>query len=145
MHPNELAHLMMPAIKGSTKRAVDKVAKAEFPVIWESLPLSVCQEIYDIASQDAEKFVTALMEGLRSDVLEYFDLEALVVRRAVENKHLVVNMFQVPRTSAPPYSQPGVCPRLLRSLLQQAVLPNPSFASCMVTLPPIPPCCYAAQ
>jgi hypothetical protein len=35
------------------------------------------------------------MDELKSDVLEYFDLHALVVRRSVEEKRLVVQMFQV--------------------------------------------------
>jgi len=94
MDPGTLACVMMPAIEASTQKAVKEVATTEFPAIWESLPESVRQEIYSLALQDAEQFITALMDGLRTDVLKYFDLEALVIRRAVENKDLVVAMFQ---------------------------------------------------
>lgn len=154
MNPAILASDMMPAIESSTKNAVQKVAAAEFPAIWESLPPAVCQEIYNLASQviqpalpcyplpppllpfppllslhfqlpplpaptpaafytlqDAEQFITDLMEDLRADVLNYFDLEALVVRRAKENKALVVDMFQVSpcRASSASKRQQGHC------------------------------------
>jgi len=94
LDPQTLAHIMMPAIQKSTSKAVQTVARQEFPEIWEALPQEVREEIYDIACQDAELFITDLMDELKSDVLEYFDLHALVVRRSVEEKRLVVQMFQ---------------------------------------------------
>jgi len=94
IEPDVLASIMMPAIEKSTARAVQTVARAEFPDVWEALPQEVKEEIFDVANQDAEMFITDLLDGLRADVLEYFDLQALVVRRSIEYKHLVVQMFQ---------------------------------------------------
>jgi hypothetical protein len=51
LDPQTLAHIMMPAIQKSTSKAVQTVARQEFPEIWEALPQEVREEIYDIACQ----------------------------------------------------------------------------------------------
>lgn len=72
---------------------VEEVMMEYEPVLWENLPASAKKMLIDRVKEDAPAVVEAVMEQLRENVTEMFDLTSMVVTTLVRDKALINKIF----------------------------------------------------
>ena len=64
------------------------------PVIWESMPLKVKGRVYEICRQDLPKIVMEMMEEIKNNIEELFDIRKMVSEFLEKNRGFLNTMFQ---------------------------------------------------
>jgi uncharacterized membrane protein YheB (UPF0754 family) len=63
------------------------------PDLWSILPSNVKEEIVEKVKEEAPIHIESLMEEIRNNIEQVFDLEDMVVTNMMKDKQLLVNMF----------------------------------------------------
>ena len=91
--PSEMASLLEGGTRLSMRRVVEAVMRSEVPGAFLALPEAVKDELAVELSRDSAMFVTTFMARLRESILDVFDLKAMCIRLAEEDKLAVNEMF----------------------------------------------------
>ena len=94
MDPKRMARILSEDARGSLYKVVSGLGEEQLPNIWSLVPESALDECVIFLSEDIDKYVEGLMEELKENIEEVMDLKHLVVTTALNQKELVVQMFQ---------------------------------------------------
>ena len=70
------------------------LGEEQLPNVWSLVPRSALDECVIFLSEDIDRYVEGLMEELKENIEDVMDLKHLVVSIALNEKELVVDMFQ---------------------------------------------------
>ena len=94
MDPKRMSRILSDDARGSLYNLVDSLGEDQLPNIWSLVPKSAIDECVIFLSSDIDKYIEGLMEQLKENIEDVMDLKHLVVTTAVNQKELVVDMFQ---------------------------------------------------
>ena len=94
MDPKRMSRILSEDARGSLYKVVDGLGETQLPNIWSLVPSSALDECVIYLSEDIDRYVEGLMEELKNNIEEVMDLKHLVVSTALNQKELVVQMFQ---------------------------------------------------
>ncbi|QDZ21922.1 hypothetical protein A3770_06p44400 [Chloropicon primus] len=94
MDPKRMARILSEDARGSLYKVVDGLGQEQLPNVWSLVPRSALDECVVFLSEDIDRYVEGLMEELKENIEDVMDLKHLVVSIALNEKELVVDMFQ---------------------------------------------------
>ena len=94
MDPKRMSRILSEDARGSLYKVVDGLGETQLPNIWSLVSSSALDECVIYLSEDIDRYVEGLMEELKNNIEEVMDLKHLVVSTALNQKELVVQMFQ---------------------------------------------------
>ena len=94
MDPKRMSRILSEDARGSLYKVEDGLGETQLPNIWSLVPSSALDECVIYLSEDIDRYVEGLMEELKNNIEEVMDLKHLVVSTALNQKELVVQMFQ---------------------------------------------------
>lgn len=93
LEPSEVVKVMEPLLFNTIQDVIEDMALKYSPDLWAVLPAKVKEEIIEKVKEEAPTHIEALMEELRNNIEDVFDLEDMVVTNMCKDKQLLVNMF----------------------------------------------------
>lgn len=93
MDPNRVAEELEGPMVAMVADITDQVMIKHQPTLWESLPEMVKRQIVRRIQHDAPAVVAEIMQDVRSNIRELFNLKDMVVSNLVVNKPLVNRIF----------------------------------------------------
>lgn len=93
MDPNRVAEELEGPMVAMVADITDQVMIKHQPTFWESLPEVVKRQIVRRIQNDAPEVVAEIMQDVRSNIRELFNLKDMVVSNLVANKPLVNRIF----------------------------------------------------
>lgn len=91
---DKVANALEPALNGMIEEIVDQVMLEYEPKLWESLPEMVKRQIYKRVKRDAPKLINDIMNQLKINISQMYDLEDMVVTNLSRDKALLNKIFQ---------------------------------------------------
>lgn len=93
LEPSEVVKVMEPLLFNTIQDVIEDMALKYSPDLWAVLPAKVKEEIIEKVKEEAPAHIEALMEELRNNIEDVFDIEDMVVTNMCKDKQLLVNMF----------------------------------------------------
>lgn len=93
LEPSEVVKVMEPLLFNTIQDVIEDMALKYSPDLWAVLPAKVKEEIVEKVKEEAPVHIEALMEELRNNIEDVFDIEDMVVTNMCKDKQLLVNMF----------------------------------------------------
>ncbi|GAB9468313.1 hypothetical protein Gpo141_00005632 [Globisporangium polare] len=93
LEPSEVVKVMEPLLFNTIQDVIEEMALKYSPDLWAVLPAKVKEEIVEKVKEEAPVHIEALMDELRSNIEDVFDIEDMVVTNMCKDKQLLVNMF----------------------------------------------------
>ncbi len=90
--PERVAEEMEPALNRIAIEIVNETMEDHAPVLWESAPKVLKSRIYQRMSEDLPEVVEEIMEDIKMNISDLFDLKAMVVE-ALENDRELLNQI----------------------------------------------------
>lgn len=94
LDPERVASEIEAPILQLVDQIVEEVMYEYEPVLWENLPAAAKNLIIKRVKDDAPEVVQAVMENIRTNVTDMFDLTDMVVTTLVRDKALINKIFQ---------------------------------------------------
>lgn len=91
--PQRVAEELDTVLDTKLQEIVDKVAKAEHPIIWARMPQTVRDELVRKAKDDAPATIKLLMTDVKQNIDQVFDLASMIVAALVRDPGLLNHMF----------------------------------------------------
>lgn len=91
--PEIIAKEMNPSLLRLTKSTVDEVMQAQAPSVWENMPDTVKQFIYDKAGENTSDIVREVMQDIEDNVLDMLDFRLLTLDAVAKDKTLLNYIF----------------------------------------------------
>jgi uncharacterized membrane protein YheB (UPF0754 family) len=95
IEPARVAEEMTPALIRLGHQIVDEAMEEQVPLFWETTPGLLKDRVYQKAAEDMPVVVERLMEDLKLNITELFDVRTMVVEQLEENKDLLNEIFLV--------------------------------------------------
>lgn len=92
--PERVAAILEPTLRGMLGSLIRETAAEEAPGVWEALPEAVRQEVVTKATEDAPAVIASMMEDVKGNIADVFDLKGMVVGALTRDKALLNEMFQ---------------------------------------------------
>lgn len=93
LDPSEVVKVMEPLLFNTIQDVIEDMALKYSPDLWAVLPAKVKEEIVEKVKEEAPAHIEALMDELRNNIEDVFDIEDMVVTNMCKDKQLLVNMF----------------------------------------------------
>lgn len=93
IEPERVAEEMEPILNRLTVKIVNETMELEAPVIWENTPKQVKQRAFQRISEDLPEVVEDLMEEVKRDISDLFDLRKMVVESLESDRSLLNQIF----------------------------------------------------
>ena len=94
LDPKRFAEVMDDVVLLMMDQVINEVANEYMPQTWKNLPKDVRDDIVVTADNESGKFLTAFMKDMQDHVEDVVDIKEMSVKACVENKHLLVKIFQ---------------------------------------------------
>ena len=94
LDPKRFAEVMDEAVLLMMDQVINEVANEYMPEAWNKIPKDVRDDIVVTADNESGKFLTAFMKDMQEHVEDVVDIKEMCVKACVENKHLIVKIFQ---------------------------------------------------
>lgn len=94
MEPEKIAEHISLNITSRIEEYVDEIMTERNAVLWENLPLMVKNRIYARARRQIPEIMDNIVDDMAQNIEQLIDLKTMVVRMMVENRSLVVRIFQ---------------------------------------------------
>jgi uncharacterized membrane protein YheB (UPF0754 family) len=94
LDPARFAEVMDDAVLLLMDKVINEVAMEYMPVTWSSMPKEVKDDIIVTADNESNAFMTHFMADMQEHVDDVVDIKQMCVNACVENKHLIVKIFQ---------------------------------------------------
>ncbi|TMW64632.1 hypothetical protein Poli38472_011512 [Pythium oligandrum] len=91
--PSRVVEELEPILFGTIRDIIEEMAQKYNSELWEVLPEAVKEEIVEKAKEEAPGHIEGLMDEIRNNIEDVFDLEDMVVTNFCRDKQLLVNMF----------------------------------------------------
>ena len=92
--PEEVARQIALYVREHAEEISDDVMQQHSPVLWDNLPRDARQMVVRALRRHAKAVSSNILKDLEAHVSDYIDLRQMVVRRMMEDKQLLVSMFQ---------------------------------------------------
>ncbi|DAZ96756.1 TPA: hypothetical protein N0F65_012333 [Lagenidium giganteum] len=93
IEPAEVVEVLEPILFNTIHEVVEAMALKYNPDLWMVLPAKVKEEIVEKVKEEAPVHIEALMDEIRNNIEDVFDVEDMVVSNMTKDKQLLVNMF----------------------------------------------------
>jgi uncharacterized membrane protein YheB (UPF0754 family) len=93
IEPSEVVKELEPILFNTIQSVIEEMALKYNPELWAILPAKVKEEIIEKVKEEAPVHIEALMDEIRNNIEDVFDLETMVVTNMCRDKQLLVNMF----------------------------------------------------
>ena len=92
--PIEFAEAMDDAVLLLMDNVINEVAMETMPKTWENIPQAVRDDIIVSTDNESGIFLTEFMKDMQCHIDDVVDIKEMCVESCVQNKHLVVKIFQ---------------------------------------------------
>ena len=92
--PAQFAKAMDDAILLLMDKVINEVAMDTMPQTWSSIPESVRDDIVVTADNESGKFLSGFIKDMQANIYDIVDIKEMAVNACVQNKHLIVKIFQ---------------------------------------------------
>ncbi|TMW62861.1 hypothetical protein Poli38472_005479 [Pythium oligandrum] len=93
IEPSRVVQELEPVMFNIIHDIVEDMALKYNPELWAALPLKIKEEIVLKVKEESPTHIEALMEEIKNNIEDVFDLETMVVTNMTRDKQLLVNMF----------------------------------------------------
>ncbi|RLN55360.1 hypothetical protein BBJ29_009187 [Phytophthora kernoviae] len=93
IEPAQVVKELEPILFNTIHTVVEDMALKYSPELWAVLPAKVKEEIVEKVKEESPAHIEALMDEIRNNIEDVFDLEDMVVTNMCKDKQLLVNMF----------------------------------------------------
>uniref|UniRef100_K3X939 DUF445 domain-containing protein n=1 Tax=Globisporangium ultimum (strain ATCC 200006 / CBS 805.95 / DAOM BR144) TaxID=431595 RepID=K3X939_GLOUD len=93
LEPSDVVKVLEPLLFNTIHDVIEEMALKYSPELWAVLPAKVKEEIVEKVKEEAPAHIEALMDELRNNIEDVFDIEDMVVTNMCRDKQLLVNMF----------------------------------------------------
>ncbi|CEG44862.1 Protein of unknown function DUF445, transmembrane [Plasmopara halstedii] len=93
IEPSQVVRELEPILFSTIHTVVEDMALKYSPELWAVLPIKVKEEIIEKVKEESPAHIEALMDEIRNNIEDVFDLEDMVVTSMCKDKQLLVNMF----------------------------------------------------
>ncbi|CAI5744176.1 unnamed protein product [Peronospora destructor] len=93
IEPAQVVKELEPILFNTIHTVVEDMALKYSPDLWAVLPAKVKEEIVEKVKEESPAHIEALMDEIRNNIEDVFDLEDMVVTNMCKDKQLLVNMF----------------------------------------------------
>ncbi len=90
----EFFRCIQPKVNPAVMRLTAAATLSVLPEFWLSAPTAVKENIYDQVEGIAQEYLQGLLDAIKENIHEVFDIKHLCVTTAENNKEIVVDMFQ---------------------------------------------------
>jgi uncharacterized membrane protein YheB (UPF0754 family) len=94
LDPEKFAEVMDDAILLLMDNVINEVANEYMPQVWASIPQAVKDDIVVTADNESGAFLVEFMKDMQAHVYDIVDIKKMCVDACVQNKHLIVKIFQ---------------------------------------------------
>lgn len=91
---NRIAEKLEPVILNMIQRITDEVMLAQSPKLWESVPIKIKDRIYKKAKEDAPEIIEQMMDDIKHNIDNLFDLKGMVMDAFIRDRAMLVRLFQ---------------------------------------------------
>ncbi|MDX1695970.1 MAG: DUF445 family protein [Ketobacteraceae bacterium] len=89
-----IAEELEPVMLNMVQQITDEVMTIQSPRLWESVPIKLKDRIYRKAREDAPEVVALMMEDIKHNIDNLFDLKGMVMDAFVRDRSMLVRLFQ---------------------------------------------------
>ena len=94
LDPNRFSEVMGDSVLLMMDEVIDDVAKEYMPQLWEKLPQEVKDDIVVTVDAEGQTLMSGFMKDMQEHVDDVVDIKHMTVSACVQNKDLIVNIFQ---------------------------------------------------
>ena len=94
LDPYEMAKEMGPHMISMTEKVMSETMEDDDLAFWETLPQSVKERIYSRVTNELPSLIEEMMKDISDNIYDLFDLKKMVIQALVEDKQLMVDIFQ---------------------------------------------------
>lgn len=91
--PRTVAEEMRPEFDKLSKEIMDEIMVQQSPEIWKRIPESAKKVVYARISRDMPDVVTGIMQDVKENIEDVFDIKDMVVKRLTKDKKLMNDIF----------------------------------------------------
>ena len=91
---DRIAEELEPVILNQIQNITDEVMSIQSPRLWESIPIKIKDRIYKKAKDDAPEVIAVMMDDIKNNVSNIFDLKGMVMDAFIRDRSMLVKMFQ---------------------------------------------------
>jgi uncharacterized membrane protein YheB (UPF0754 family) len=94
IEPQSFFEELQPVLLHTTTAVLDKLARKRCPGIWETLPDHVKDELHAKILETGPQMFTPVLDDVKRNIHRIVDVKQMAIQILVENKPLLVEMFQ---------------------------------------------------
>lgn len=94
LDPNRIAEELEPVMLGMVEELTNEVMNLQAPRIWEATPLRIKERIYNRARKEAPAMVAHMMNEIRKNIHDVFDIKQMVMDAFTRDRAMLVRFFQ---------------------------------------------------
>jgi len=94
LDPKKFAEVMDNGVLLLMDKVINEVAEQYMPETWAQIPKEVKDDIVVTADSESNNFMAQFMHDMQTHVDDVVDIKEMCVDACVENKHLIVKIFQ---------------------------------------------------
>lgn len=91
--PEIVAEEMRPEFDRLSKEIMDEIMAEQSPEIWKRIPESAKKVTYARISRDMPEAVSRIMQDIKDNIEDVFDIKDMVVKRLMQDKQLMNDIF----------------------------------------------------
>lgn len=91
--PEKVAEEMRPQFDRMAKEIMDEFMEQQMPDAWSRIPPAAKKIAYARISKDMPKVVAEIMEEVKNNIEEVFDIKEMVINRLMQDKSLLNEIF----------------------------------------------------
>lgn len=93
LDPKRIAEELEPALEEVVDSIVEEVMREQAPAMWEMLPARVKRTILDRVKKDAPEAIAEMMNDIKKNINDLFDLKEMMVTNITKDKALLNEIF----------------------------------------------------
>ena len=94
INSDKIAEHLEPVMLNMIQEITDQVMSIQSPKLWESVPIKIKDRIYRKARDDAPEVVAQMMEDIKNNINNLFDLKGMVMDAFMRDRAMLVRLFQ---------------------------------------------------
>ncbi len=94
LDPEAMALEMGPHMISMTEKVMSETMEDDDLAFWETLPQSVKERIYSRVTKELPGLIEEMMRDISENIYDLFDLKKMVIEALVQDKQLMVDIFQ---------------------------------------------------
>ncbi len=93
LQPDRVAEEMEVNIRALSRNTVESAMKEHLPVLWATIPKKRKEKIIQSAIDQFPDAVESIMEDIKSDIIDLWDVKGMVLEKIDENKEIMNELF----------------------------------------------------